>query len=111
MRGQSGLDMIPGDIRFEILRNPCGGLSAEGRVPYRGPLGRMGDAPRIKLDLTTDEVVVRNPEERAVFHPYTDEPTGGIKAICYPFDEVFAEKIRALQQRLRPRDLYDVIYI
>ena len=111
MRGQSGLDMIPGDIRFEILRNPCGGLSAEGRVPYRGPLGRMGDAPRIKLDLTTDEVVVRNPEERTVFHPYTDKPTGGIKAICYPFDEVFAEKIRALQQRLRPRDLYDVIYI
>lgn len=111
IREQSGLDLAPGDIRFEVLRNPRGGLSAEGRVPYRGPLGRAGDAPRIKLDLTTDEIVVRDPEERAVFHPYTDEPEGGISAICYPFDELFAEKIRALHERLRPRDLYDVIYI
>lgn len=111
IREQSGLDTVAGDIRFEILTNPRGSLSAEGRVPYCGPLGRAGDAPRIKLDLTADEVVVRQPEEREVFHPYSDRPEAGIKALCYPFDEIFAEKIRALRERLRPRDLYDVIFI
>ena len=28
---------------------------------------------------------------------------------CYSFEEVFAEKLRALAQRARPRDLYDVV--
>jgi hypothetical protein len=28
---------------------------------------------------------------------------------CYSFEEVFAEKIRAMAQRARPRDLYDII--
>ena len=28
---------------------------------------------------------------------------------CYAFEEVFGEKIRALGERARPRDLYDVI--
>jgi len=32
-----------------------------------------------------------------------------IEARCYAFDEVFGEKIRALGERSRPRDLYDVI--
>jgi predicted nucleotidyltransferase component of viral defense system len=111
IRDKSGLDIALGDIHFEILTNPRGGLSAEGRVPYRGPLARAGDAPRIKLDLTADEVVVRQPQEREVFHPYSDCPADGIRTLCYPFDEIFAEKVRALRERLRPRDLYDVIYI
>lgn len=46
---------------------------------------------------------------RPVGHPYTDAPAEGIKARCYAFDEVFGEKIRALAERSRPRDLYDVI--
>jgi len=29
----------------------------------------------------------------------------------YAFEEVFAEKVRALAERLRPRDLYDVIHL
>jgi predicted nucleotidyltransferase component of viral defense system len=28
---------------------------------------------------------------------------------CYAFEEVFAEKIRAMGERSRPRDLYDII--
>jgi len=46
-----------------------------------------------------------------VFHPYSDTPEGGIHVPCYCFEEVFAEKIRALSERLRPRDLYDVIHL
>jgi len=47
---------------------------------------------------------------RDVHHPYSDDPDGGIKATCYSFEEVVAEKIRALAQRARPRDLYDVVH-
>ena len=49
------------------------------------------------------------PVERRVNHPYSDEPEEGIIARCYAFDELFGEKIRALGERTRPRDLYDVI--
>ena len=29
--------------------------------------------------------------------------------LCYSFEEVFEEKIRAMGDRSRPRDLYDII--
>jgi hypothetical protein len=44
-----------------------------------------------------------------VFHPYTDAPEPGIDALAYAYEEVFGEKVRALAERSRPRDLYDVI--
>lgn len=46
---------------------------------------------------------------RPVTHPYGDAPAAGITARCYAFEELFGEKVRALAQRARPRDLYDVI--
>lgn len=49
------------------------------------------------------------PVERPVGHPYSDLPDGGITACCYAYEEVFGEKVRALAERTRPRDLYDVI--
>jgi hypothetical protein len=44
-----------------------------------------------------------------VFHPYSDRPEEGFQANCYAYDEAFAEKLRALGERTRPRDLYDVV--
>ena len=49
--------------------------------------------------------------DREVFHPYSDTPERGIHVPCYCFEEIFAEKIRALGERLRPRDLYDVVHL
>jgi Nucleotidyl transferase AbiEii toxin, Type IV TA system/WYL domain len=46
---------------------------------------------------------------RDVFHPYTDRPEGGISANCYAYEEAFGGKLRALGERTRPRDLYDVV--
>lgn len=51
------------------------------------------------------------PEKRKIFHQYSDEPSSGIYVNSYPIEEVFAEKLRALVERCRPRDLYDVIMI
>jgi hypothetical protein len=70
-----------------------------------------GDLPRIKLDLTPDEVLVLEPSHQEVHHPYSDKPANGIQVLCYRFEEVFAEKIRALAERERPRDLYDVVHL
>jgi predicted nucleotidyltransferase component of viral defense system len=106
---QSGIEVPTDQIRFEVYRNNRGGLCAEGRIYYRGPLQPRGSLPRIKLDLTADEVLVLEPATQRVVHPYADDPPEGITVRCYPFTEVFAEKIRALAERGRPRDLYDVV--
>ena len=46
---------------------------------------------------------------RPISHDYPDElpPPGQVR--CYGFEEVFAEKIRAMGERSRPRDLYDIV--
>ena len=106
-----GLQLPPEARKFEVFTNPRGTQSAQGRVGYRGPLGRAGDPPRIKLDLAADEVLVLTPAQRPVHHPYTDRPADGIHVLSYSFEEVFAEKMRALAERQRPRDLYDVVHL
>jgi len=108
---QTGIEIPADTVRFEIYQNPRGHLSVEGRVGYRGPLQRRGDPARVKLDLTDDEVLVLEPVAREVHHPYSDRPPEGIQARCYSYEEVFAEKLRALTERERPRDLYDVIHL
>jgi predicted nucleotidyltransferase component of viral defense system len=103
---------LPTEMRkFEVFTNPRGNLSAQGRIAYRGPLAPAGDPPRVKLDLTADELLVNAPVMRSVHHPYSDMPLGGIHVQSYAFEEVFAEKMRALAERQRPRDLYDVVHL
>lgn len=108
---QTGLVLPPEARKVDIYTNPRGGTSAEGRIGYRGPLGRAGDAPRIKLDLTDHECIVLEGVRRDVHHPYSDRPQEGLSITTYAFEEVFAEKVRALSERLRPRDLYDVVHL
>ena len=106
-----GIEMPPDTITFEVYANPRGKLSVQDRIGYRGPLQRRGSIPRIKLDLTDDERVVLDPIWREVHHPYSDRSGDGIQAFCYRYEELFAEKIRALAEPMRPRDLYDVIHL
>src|SRR5690349_23157341 len=40
---------------------------------------------------------------------YSDAPEEGIEVLAYDYVEAFAEKFRALSERTRPRDLYDVV--
>jgi len=106
----TGIELPAELLRFDVYDLETGGRAGEGRLAYRGPIApRGGDLPRIKLDLTADERVVLPSVIRPVTHPYSDAPAGGITARCYAFEELFGEKVRALAQRTRPRDLYDVI--
>lgn len=107
---ETGIE-IPADKQdFDIHQNQRGSMQCEGKITYRGPISpNSGGLPRIKLDLLADERLVLAPVKASVFHPYSDEPGEGIEANCYAYEEVFAEKTRALAERTRPRDLYDVI--
>ncbi len=107
---KTGIDTPTNIQNFDIYENPRGGLSCQGKIGYRGPISPQGkNIPRIKIDLTSDELLVLPPVRTAVYHPYSDAPHDGIQALTYSYAEAFGEKVRALAERTRPRDLYDVI--
>lgn len=108
---QTGIE-IPADRQdFEFVENKLGGISCQGRISYKGPVSSTHGLPRIKLDLTADERIVLPPVRASIFHPYTDAPEDGIEVLAYDYVEAFAEKFRALAERTRPRDLYDVVHL
>lgn len=107
---ETGIEFFVDQIKFKIIPKDNNHFSAQGKIPYNGPLRRKQGHASIKLDLTSDELIVLSGENKRVHHPYSDEPSGGIHALCYSFEEVVAEKIRALGQRARPRDVYDVVH-
>jgi predicted nucleotidyltransferase component of viral defense system len=76
---QSGLNIPADQLEFEIYDNPRGKPNCQGKIAYRGPVSpTSGGWPRIKLDLTADERLVLPSVRREVFHPYSDQPEGGI---------------------------------
>lgn len=109
VREESGLELVLDDKSFQRKRNKRGNPTTQGRIAYRGPNGNP-TMPKVKLDLTSDEVLVDRPAFRRVGHPYSDQlPVDGV--LCYSIAELFGEKLRALAERCRPRDLYDVVHM
>lgn len=107
---RTGLELPAARQEFDIYDNPRGTKSCQGKLSYRGPVSPSGNnLPRIKLDLTADECLVLPPVRVPIFHPYSDCPDEGITVQAYAYEEAFGEKVRALAERTRPRDLYDVI--
>jgi predicted nucleotidyltransferase component of viral defense system len=109
---QSGLVVPKEQLAFDIYNNPRGRISCQGKVGYRGPVSPTATAggwPKIKLDLTADEKLVLPSVRRDVFHPYADRSGDGFEINAYSYEEAFGEKMRALGERTRPRDLYDVV--
>lgn len=107
---ETGIELPVDRQDFEIFTNPRGNLSCQGKISYRGPVSPQGkNLPRIKLDLTADELVVLPAVQLPIYHPYSDAPAEHIMVHSYAYEEAFGEKIRALAERMRPRDLYDVI--
>ncbi|MBO0861872.1 MAG: nucleotidyl transferase AbiEii/AbiGii toxin family protein [Chloracidobacterium sp.] len=108
---RSGIEIPVDRLNFEIYQNPRGVDTCQGRVFYRGPVTPEAKKawPRIKLDLTADEIIAETPVIRPVRRDYSDGPPEAFSILSYSYVEVFAEKIRALKERTRPRDLYGVI--
>lgn len=106
----SGIDFPEEAIEVRPRRNRQGQPTFQCRLGYRGPLAYPGP-PRVLFDLTREEPVLDPPASRTVYHPYPDDLPEGVTVLTYSFNELLAEKVRALYERSRPRDLYDVVFL
>ncbi len=107
---KTGIEFKKDKFIFKIIDKSNGNKSAQGKIYFNGPLRKKTKYASLKLDLTNDEVQILDTVKTPIHHPYSDKPFAGITVNCYAFEEIIAEKIRALAQRARPRDLYDVIH-
>lgn len=66
------------------------------------------DRSKIKIDITkyNNEIILLALETKNIIYSYSDNLQSKVKV--YSLEEIISEKIRALFQRTRPRDLYDV---
>lgn len=109
LREESGLELLLDDSAFRRKQNLRGKPTTQGRISYKGP-NPPSVLPKVKLDLTSDEVLVDRPIFRRIGHQYSDALPED-EVLCYSLTELFGEKLRALSQRCRPRDLYDVVHM
>ena len=109
----SGILFPPEAIEVKERKNKQGQLTFQGKLAYGGPLRQLNTStpPRVLFDITKHEALVDESSDRAIFHPYPDSLPDGAGIACYSLNELLAEKTRALYERTRPRDLYDVVYI
>jgi predicted nucleotidyltransferase component of viral defense system len=97
-------------IEVRQRQNKQGQITFEGKLGYRGPLDYPGQ-PKVRFDFTRHEPVIEAPVARDILHPYPDELPENSAVQAYSFHELLAEKTRALAERSRPRDLYDVVHL
>ncbi|MHB1446215.1 MAG: nucleotidyl transferase AbiEii/AbiGii toxin family protein [Acidimicrobiales bacterium] len=80
---------------------PCCGWAW---ISYVGPLGSR--PRRIKLDISDDELVESH--HRLRLYPRWPDLPGDAGIEAYTLDEVGAEKLRCIAERVQCRDLYDL---
>ena len=107
----SGITVPSDEVVVEERRDQQGRPTFRGRVRYRGPLVFPGPLRRILFDLTAHEKILCASVQAQIFHPYPDKLPAPAAVSSYSIEEVLAEKTRALFERTRPRDLYDVVYV
>ncbi|TME85312.1 MAG: WYL domain-containing protein [Chloroflexi bacterium] len=107
---ESGIQIIIDESTFRRRQNLRGNPTTEARIAYRGP-NPPRTLPKVKIDITADEAVVDQPVLRPIGHQYSDTIPARTSIRCYSLLELFAEKLRALAERCRPRDLYDVVHM
>ncbi|MHB1293459.1 MAG: nucleotidyl transferase AbiEii/AbiGii toxin family protein [Anaerolineae bacterium] len=88
-------------IRLLDFHRPNG--SARVRAQFTGPLEHPN---RLLLDITLDERVLLQPERRLVVTGLFAQPTP--RVLTYALEEILAEKARAILERGKARDYYDV---
>ncbi|MGZ4561733.1 MAG: nucleotidyl transferase AbiEii/AbiGii toxin family protein [Mycobacteriaceae bacterium] len=71
VREKSGIDLVVEDSAFRRRQNRRGHPTTQGRIAYRGP-NPPPQLPKLKLDVTADEVVVERVVPRHIGHQYSD---------------------------------------
>jgi predicted nucleotidyltransferase component of viral defense system len=106
----SGIEIPSDRIEIRARRDKLGRATFQGKLAYRGPLA-VPNWPRVLFDITRHEAIVARLVRRPIFHPYPDALPENAIVLSYSMEELFAEKTRALLERTRPRDLYDVSHL
>lgn len=75
-------------------------------IAYVGPL-EAGKPRRIKLDISDSEVV-ESVEQRTILQEVWSDLPEPVPFDVYPIEEITAEKLRCIIQRVQCRDLYDL---
>src|SRR5450432_156390 len=93
------LDPVDGHLRtapdrregaLRRRKNRRGKDTTEGKLAYSGPR-QPPNLPKVKLGLTSDELLADSLVERPVSHPYSDAPTVVPQVRCYSIAELLAE--------------------
>jgi predicted nucleotidyltransferase component of viral defense system len=74
--------------------------------------GPLGSADKLKIDVTTRELLLFPPVSRELIDEYSDR-AGAVTLNCYTVEEVFVEKVDCMLDpaRIQPRDLFDLDYL
>jgi uncharacterized protein len=103
-KNASGISFLD-DIKSEEVKN--------GYVIniYFRILRLTGYPSKIKMDITKkeNEIIIKPTQKKNIIHLYSDKINEQINV--YTIEEIFAEKVRSLFERTRPRDLYDVWHL
>ncbi|MGO9099612.1 MAG: nucleotidyl transferase AbiEii/AbiGii toxin family protein [Mycobacterium sp.] len=75
-------------------------------IAYVGPL-EAGRPRHLKLDISDSEVV-ETVEQRTILDGVWSDLPEAVPFAVYPIDEIAAEKLRCIIQRVQCRDLYDI---
>src|SRR5665213_1698100 len=91
VRENSGLKLAIDESSFRVHRTvgetpPSKAASATG-----GPTLRRS-CPKIKIDVTSDELIVESSVLRTIGHPYSDAPLPISGVLCYSPSDLLAEK-------------------
>lgn len=65
---QSGIELMVADRSFSRRQNLRGNPTTQARIGYRGP-NPPPTLPKVKFDITSDEVIVERPVGRRIVHP------------------------------------------
>ena len=81
------------------------------RFELRGPLfdGNPNTTNLITINISVKEKPIYKPKEERIYPIYRDIPSFTLQVM--PIEEIFAEKIRALFTRNKPRDVYDIWFL
>lgn len=109
IKNNVGIELELSENSFKSYPNKRGKLSTQGKIGFIGPEAKP-TIPKVKLDLANDELIASPSERRRVTHEYSDW-NSETSVLSYSLEELAAEKIRALAQRCRPRDLYDAVHL
>ncbi len=83
-------------------------LTEHPKIVLRAPFETGAGAMRIKIEVNTFERSPARPLTRIPFHVESPWFIGGAEVLTFALDEVVATKIRALFQRSKGRDLFDL---